>query len=112
MSKYYGIEIERDGTLEGAANEVMKGLHGKLHNEHKERSRAEFWRCQRQMAMAVLARIEAEQVRLGNDPAACFEDAAGASPDWAKDVDLPSTPHDEPNNVLTVSGGREKTNDN
>ena len=63
MSKYYSIAIEYDGSLEGACREVMKGLHGKLQNEHKERSSAEFWRCQRQVAMGVLARIEIEQAR-------------------------------------------------
>ena len=61
MSKYYSIGIDRDGSLEGACREVMKGLHGKLQNEHGERSSYEFWRCQWQLATAVLAAIEREQ---------------------------------------------------
>ena len=60
MHKYYSIAMERDGSLEGARREVMKGLHGKLHNEHGARSSVEFWRCQWQLATAVLANIERE----------------------------------------------------
>jgi len=58
MAKYYSIGIERDGTLEGARREVMKGLHGKLQNEHGERTKSDFWRCQWQLATAILAGIE------------------------------------------------------
>ena len=64
MAKYYSIGIERDGSLEGARREALKGLHGKLHNEHGERTKAEFWRCQRQLAMAILAGIEMTKAEL------------------------------------------------